>query len=647
MKEKIPLSYRDIQRIKAEEFERFFASRPEYLLYMNHLGEIRWMKQPEALKQHEFFLYSFSTWDSLKKRFRLKRKINLNKLPTAEKEIRLHFRQFLEEKFLGGIHPDTAENLPEQWTYELNRDELKNIPLTLDFSSEAIWKRVTILVAAIALVALFGFFWIWQMDGSHEGKLLAHSNIPSARIYTDGSKFLGYTNKILKNIPEGPHRISVVKEGYSTVPQHMDVEITSDSLVTLNFNLMPLRSEVTGYLKVFGDQPDTKIFVNDRYFGLLSENPVISLANGQHKVSFNKEGFVASPAEKQVDILPGDTSIVNVQMIPVTPKDRSIISGPAGKIGSIAVTSDIKGARIYLNGKYSGDKTDYIFTQLPLGTYSLSIEKEGFETKPGLIEVTLTRMNPSGNASFRLVSREQLVRISANPPKSRIFINGELAGEGNFEGKLTIGDHTVSFGDLPGYKTPASKNITVKAGIPVSISVSYFPLLKISAGISDKGTVSSEKCDVYTGYTLREQAFTSSAEGGPSIEYVDKMQDYFWKLGFAFPYRNPKGNDAVKVTFELPRNMEYEQTFTLEIAAAASREKYPLSLSANTEISIKLNNTILSYYYQPKFIEELNSLPVERWDITPHIRGGLNALEISTTDKNNTYFYLKKIVIYN
>jgi hypothetical protein len=81
--------------------------------------------------------------------------------------------------------------------------------------------------------------------------------------------------------------------------------------------------------------------------------------------------------------------------------------------------------------------------------------------------------------------------------------------------------------------------------------------------------------------------------------------------------------------------------------AASSREKYPLSLSSNVSIEIKFNNNILSYNYIPKFIEDIGGVELKEWDITPYIKGGTNNLEISTTDKNNTYYYLKKVEIYN
>ncbi len=647
MQEKIPLSYRTIQRIKAEEYERFFSGIPDYDIYMNHLGEVRWMKQQEAYRQHEFFFYTFSSWESLKKRFRLKRKINLVNLPKAERELRLHFRYYLEEEFLGKIHPETARMIPSEWTYSFNPDDLKNIPLTLDYGSEFIWRRIALAVAILAIFSLIGFFWVIHFSNPEGGKLLAKSSPGGARVYIDESRFLGYTNRVLVNIPEGPHRITFSKDGYLAEPQFYDVEIGRDSLVTIDIKFVPIRSELYGYLQVVANQQDSKIFINDKYYGTVSENPFLMLEQGRYQVIIQKTGYVATPAERQVTITAGDTSTLTVQQFSVGTKGPALLSGSTENIGSIEVISDVKNASIYLNGRNLGEKTDHVFTQLPLGNYAVRIEKKGYASEPQLIELSLTKVSPAGNTSFRLVSQMEKVSITTTPPQGKIYIDGNYQAEGQYEGTLDIGEHKISFGDIEGFITPKPQTISVKAGLPLKVNAGYFPVLRIAAGISDRGIVDNRNCEIFSGYTYKDRAFTSSTEGGPSIEYYDKLKEYFWKLGFAFPYRNPKGNDAVKITFELPRNLNYDQTFTLNMYAASSREKYPLSISATVDIAIKFNNTILSYYYTPTFIEDLNVVKAENWDITPYVRGGVNTLEISTTDRNNTYFYLKKVEIYN
>ncbi len=647
MKEKFPLSYRTIQRIKAEEYERFFARLPEYLLHMNHLGEVQWMTEDESFHQHEFFPYSLSAWDQLKRRYRLKRKIALEKLSRPERELRLNFRQLLQERYLGAVDSRTRGLLPSQWTYDIDKQELANIPLTLEFGNEDIWKRLVVLAGAVALASMIAFIWVLNHQEKNGGQLLVRSEIPGGRIYLNDSHFLGYTNRVIENVPLGLQRLSARKDGFSTLPEYRDIEILSDSLISVDITFVPLRIEIMGYVKILGDQGDSKVFFNDQFAGTLSENPVLSLEAAEYRISLQKDGYLSFPPQKLVRVTARDTSVVSFYQIQTHEAGRRSTGSAAGNIGSLSVSSNIKSASIFLNGRDTGEKTDHIFTQLPLGFYAVQVRKPGFGIDPREIDVQLTGSNASGNARFQLSQELELVRINVSPPGGKIYMDGDLMGETHFEDKVPLGEHRLTFGEMSGFKKPLEQTITVKNGNPLTVNVNYFPELRINAGVNNRGNIIQENCQVFTGHTFKDRAFTPSTEGAPSIEYYDRLNDYFWKLGFAFAYRNPKGNDAVKVLFELPKNLNYEQKFTLKVHGVSSRDKYPFALSTSTEITVKFNNTILSYYYSPKFVEDLGRVDITEWDITPQIRGGSNTLEIYTTDKNNTYYYLKKIEIFN
>jgi len=646
MKKKFPLSYRAIQKIKAEEYQRFFSRMPDYYLYMNHLGEVRWMTEEEALQQHEFFLYSEPLLRRWQWRIRLGRKINLSKLSGVERELRLRIRQSLEKKYLGKVQPETARLLRDEWKYEISEEELENIPISIDVGMDEIWKKVLIAIGILAVISLGSYLWVSYSSKPLSGKLLVRGEVESGRVYLDETDFIGYTNKVILNIPAGIHRISVFKEGYITIPKYHEVEIKPDSLVTLNFQFKLSRSEVLGFLKIVADQEKSKVFVDNGFYGVLGKEPVIALEEGQHTVEVQKEGYVTVPAQKIVHISAGDTSILMVEQVPLPHKKAASLTSRGG-IGSIEITSNEKNARIYMNGKDTGYETDYVITQLPLGRYTIQLRKEGYSVKPEKIEVVLTRNNTTGNAYFELKRLFERVKITTDPASGPIYIDGEFKGEGKFEGVLKIGEHRVSFGDLPGYKTPREKNINIKPGIPLFLQVSYFPQLNIVAGIDNKGNIYYENCQVFTGYTLPNRAFTRSQEGSPTIEFNDVINDYLWKLGYAFPYRNPKGNDAIKVTFALPNDLDYNQTFTVRMLAASSRERYPLSITTKVDILVKFNNSVLSYYYEPKFLEDSKGLEVVEWDVTPYIHPGENSFEVSTTEKNNAFFYVKQIEIFN
>ncbi len=647
MKEKFPLSFRIIQQIKAQEYERFFSQLPDFELYMNHLGEVRWMKSGEALKQHEFFSYSYSAWERLKKHFRLSRKFSLTGMNPAERELRLHFRKYLAEKYLPEKKSPKNTEFPTESRYALNFEELENIPISLDFGHEEIWKKAGILGVFIFTLLIITTFILWRGSEKVNGQLLVRTSGTDGRVYLDGTNFLGYSNKVISRVPLGLHRISVTKRGYSSNPRHYEVEILSDSLAIIEFQLVPAESEFNGYVKIISKFKDTKVFLDDRYYGDLLDTNIFAMSPGVYKIGVRKDGYLSVPPEREVEVKSGDTLVYNVQQVPVHTTPGNLATTYSENIGSLEVLSNVKGARIVLNGRNTNETTDHIFTQLPIGNYSVTVEKDGYGIEPPSRSITLSRSDPAGNARFTLVPEMEKVSIRTIPERGKIFVDEKLTATGRFEDMLPIGKHRISFGDLENYIKPKSRDIEVKAGSPVTVAVNYFPQVQISASVNSLGNMIDSNCQVLTGYTFKDRAFTASQEGGPSIEFLDKVKNYFWKLGFAFPYRNPKGNDALKIIFELPRNLDYDQKFTFRLFAASSKEKYPLSLSSNVDIEIKFNNNVLSYYYTPKYIEDLADVELTEWDVSPYVRGGLNTLEISTTDKNNAYYYVKKIEIFN
>ncbi|GAB4331203.1 MAG: hypothetical protein Kow0037_07590 [Calditrichia bacterium] len=647
MKRQFPIPYRTLQRIKAEEYERFFSALPEYYIYMNHLGEVRWMKEEDALDQHEFFLYDEGRLQRWRRQNRLKKKIDLNRLSRAEKEFRLRIRMMLEEKYLGAVHPETRQELPAEWQFEITDEELDHIPLYLDLDSRVFWRNISIILGVLAIIALLSYFVLEKATQIPTGKLLVHSNVKSARIYLDESTFLGYSDVVLKNVPAGPHRITAIKEGYVAVPSFHEVNLTPDTLTEINFQFRVAQSEVAGLLQVFGEQPGSKLFVDDRYIGKIHPDTLITLEEGQHKISLLKDGYLTQPPEKIVMITAGDTSLVYFQQTILPSAANKAGEGLGKGIATLEVFSNIKGARIYINGKFTGEETDYVFTKHPLGNFRVEVKKEGYDSEPAEMNISLTQSRPVGTARFTLTKKYETLEIETKPGSASIYIDGQFKGSGSFRGAVLTGEHTLSFGEVKGYKTPEEKKISLKPGKPLKINVEYFPVVNVVAGIDNGGNEMNEGCLLQTGYTFPNRSFYPSNEGGPEIAFNDILKQYVWKMGFAFPYRNPRGNDAVKLEFNLPFTIDPREKFTAKISGIATQEKYPLTLKPNLHILVKVNNQLISKYYRPNFVEDVKDLEEISWDITPFIKPGTNTFEISTADDNNLFFLLKRIEIHN
>ena len=640
---KIPLSYLTLQKIKANEYQRFFNTLDDYELYANHLGEIQWMTNEEADKQHEFFIHEESSGILLNKIFFTSKTPDLEKISKPEREFRIQFRALLEEKFLGKITTETQKLIPQNWKYELKKEELFHIPITLDSLKSRDWKKPAILFSAIALlIIVFISFFVFK-PADRTGQLIVQSNIEGGRIFMDNHTFLGYTGSIIQNIPIGPHRIAVEKNGYKTTPQYHNIEILNDSLQTINVHLKPLNSQIEGNLKIIADQKDSDLFINKEYYGKIEDFPVLTLDEGRYRVEVNKAGFITLPSEQMVNITAGDTVILILEQVSASTSSKSAYPNS----GNLEITSNVSGALIYLNGKNTGKETDYVFTNLPLGKYQVELVKDGYSVEPEAVTLHISSSDPSGEASFKLKKEFENITIETDQLNAPIIIDGNLEGKGQLRTSLSIGKHEISFGDIDGFNAPSSQVINVKPRLPINIKVKYFPQMQILAEVTNNGNIRSKECELITGYTFANRGFSPSDEAGPEVVYHEDIKNYYWKLGFAFPLRNPKGNDALQMIFRLPYELDYEQKFILKIDAAISEDRYPLAISRKVDISIKFNNNILSYYYQPKILEKISHTDPFEWDITSYIKPGANTLEIATTEKNNTYYYIKRIEIHN
>ena len=642
---KIPFNYRTLQKIKANEYQRFFSSLDDYDLYINHLGEIQWMTAEEADAQHEFFLHHEHTTNFLTKFFFTTKTPNLKNVSQAEKEIRLQIRAFLEQSYLGQITSETQKLIPSPWNYEFKKEEILHIPLTIDTLKSRDWKKTVVSISAIILILIAIISPFILKPGEQTGQLLVQSNVKGGRIFMDNHVFLGYTGTIIQKVPIGAHRISVEKKGYKTIPKFHNIEITNDSTQKVHVQLKPLTSQVEGNLKIIADQKDSDLFIDKEYYGKISDFPVLTLDEGQYRIEVSKSGFITLPSEQMVNITAGDTTILIIEQFSASTQTSSKSAMPS--TGSLGITSNISGAQIYLNGKYTGKETDYVFTNMPFGKYKVELVKGGYNIEPQEKTVFITSSDPLGEALFKLKQQFESVTIEADHPDAQIFIDGDPKGTGKIQTDLTIGKHEISFGKIDGFNAPLVNEINVKPRLPLHIKVKYFPRMKIVAEVTNNGNIRTKDCEIITGFTFSNKGFSPSDEAGPEVIYLEDIKNYFWKLGFAFPLRNPKGNDAIQMTFKLPHELNYDQKFTLKIDAATSEDKYPLSLSRKTDISIKFNNNILSYYYQPKILEKIGQTNPSEWDITSFIKPGSNLLEIATTEKNNTYYFVKKIEVYN
>ena len=364
------------------------------------------------------------------------------------------------------------------------------------------------------------------------GTLIIASDVNGYSVFLDDVK-RAYADfdHTLPDIPPGKYRVTVRKAGYLSMPAFHDVTLTADSIVTLRFGLRPAAADQNGHLLFSADQPDSKVFVNDQFYGLISDLPVLSLPVGEHTVAVRRAGYISIPEKRLVRLEPNDTLHLAFlqQAVAATRTPSSTRAGR--RLGSLEIKANVSGARIYFDGEDTGKEADHLFTGLPLGDYRISLRKEGYTTVPSAYDLSLSADDPGAEFEFELTKQAENVLI--------IFVDGEKVGQGRFEGPLAIGSHSISLGKLNGFITPKARTINLVPNQPQQLTLTLFPETRLQAAVKSDGNVSVKGFDLSYGYTQDNFGFTPSTEVGPEVVFNDLLQAYVWKLGFAFRYRDP------------------------------------------------------------------------------------------------------------
>jgi len=104
------------------------------------------------------------------------------------------------------------------------------------------------------------------------------------------------------------------------------------------------------------------VFVDGFRTGLQTPCLVVNVSDGPHRVSVSKQGFL--PDDEQVWITDS----------PYDDADESLaFTLKPYTSGSLCVTSDPAGAKIYLNGKNTGEKTPHTFEYMAIGNYEIKV----------------------------------------------------------------------------------------------------------------------------------------------------------------------------------------------------------------------------------------------------------------------------------
>ncbi|WP_209628743.1 DUF3344 domain-containing protein [Methanofollis sp. W23] len=114
---------------------------------------------------------------------------------------------------------------------------------------------------------------------------------------------------------------------------------------------------------VESDPSGADILVDGFVTGYATPYLVTNLSKGSHLIGVSRPGYL--PQEKRIPLVDRQS----------TPADAAVSFQLEGySCGALQVTTPQEGARIYLHGKNTGEKTPYIFEYMKIGTYEVKVK---------------------------------------------------------------------------------------------------------------------------------------------------------------------------------------------------------------------------------------------------------------------------------
>jgi formylglycine-generating enzyme required for sulfatase activity len=160
---------------------------------------------------------------------------------------------------------------------------------------------------------------------------------------------------LTERIAPGVYRVEVRKAGHT--PASKQLTLSRGDKESLSLTPTPILSA----LKVVSDPMEADIYLNGKLVGSTPQI-VRDLLVGDYELELRKAGYGST--KQTVTVKEGQTVEVNLTL---------------ASTGSIAFTSEPSGADLYINGTYKG-RTPYTASDLPAGSYTYELRKEGYET---------------------------------------------------------------------------------------------------------------------------------------------------------------------------------------------------------------------------------------------------------------------------
>ena len=215
----------------------------------------------------------------------------------------------------------------------------------------------------------------------------------------------------------------------------------------------PIRHKLT----LNADQPGAAAYVMGKRFDLPHE---FRMTRGDYLFRIEKPGY--APAWFSCRVRPSGIQTAQndvnggIRWEAFTSPSHTIRLTPQG--GSVLITSRPEAAEVVIDGRIAGS-TPLVLTGQPVGRYTAQLRS------PNYAEVSLNwEIRGSRPVTIRADLKSNIgeIRVSGEPDKARLFIDGRLVGTTPYRGSLAVGKHPIRI-ERDGY-LPYNGHITVELG---------------------------------------------------------------------------------------------------------------------------------------------------------------------------------------
>jgi hypothetical protein len=387
-----------------------------------------------------------------------------------------------------------------------------------------------------------------------------------------------------------------------------------------------ITNERPGKLLVNADHMGAAVVIN----GSVTRNPVGKLINklraDTYRISVSLDGYTPEPREQVVKIESGRTSQLAFKLN-LTPPDTT-------------------------SNRLSQTKTSVVKKEIILPKSSNNVHQD---IEKALIETEVKKAPvPAIPPVVILTPKEEkrpiggILQVATSPVEGSIFVDDEFRGVGKIDlDSMNFGEVVVKFGEMQGYKTPSPQKVLLTSvSRKATVEGIYLPLIFIAAHVDASGRTNTQKCDLKLGYAFADGDFQPDNVAGPAVKFLDEVHAFSWELGYAFSNRNPPGQDAIELAFNLPPRFDGNKPLELRLYGYASEKKYPFAVSSRVSLDVLVNgNPVQKDIIPTTKLTASAAVGYNSIAINNSLKVGQNTVRIQSSSSSHCFYYLTKIAI--